>query len=74
VDLTTFVLTLDERRVWHRIERHRDAIMVVPGEYWGVEFMDDGGIEVERFRGTGHIEDETVLEDLWRQTDDTAEG
>jgi hypothetical protein len=36
--------------------------------------MDDGGIEVERFRGTGHIEDETVLEDLWRQTDDTAEG
>ena len=38
----------------------------VPGERWEVEFMDDGGIEIERFRSDGGISDESAIEVLFR--------
>jgi hypothetical protein len=72
MDLTTLLQELDRRREWYRIERHRVAIMVVvhpPGEYWEIEFMDEGGIEIERFRSNGVIGDERLLDDLWPLTE-----
>ena len=67
VDLTGFLQLLDEHRVIYRIDRFRDSINVsfaVPGELWEVEFMDEGGIEIERFRSDGKIGDESWLATL----------
>jgi hypothetical protein len=72
MDLTTFLRQLDERRVPYRLDRVRDGTMViigVPGERWEIEFMDDGEIEIERFRSNGEIGDERWLEELWPLTD-----
>ena len=55
MELTSFLRQLDERRASYRIDRWRDATMLnvfVPGEHWEIEFMDAGGVEVERFRAT----------------------
>jgi hypothetical protein len=44
-----------------------DAILVkvaVPGERWEIEFLDDGSVEVEIFRGDGEIHDAAILEEL----------
>ena len=45
-----------------------DAIMVVahaPGQYWEIEFMQDGDVEIERYRSDGEIDDESVLQELF---------
>ena len=65
--LSTFLATLDERRVRYQLDRVRDSIMVMvatPGSRWEVEFMDEGTIEVERFRSDGTIWDERVIDEL----------
>lgn len=67
MDLRTFLDELNKRRVPYRIERWRNAMMVVvasPGSRWEVEFMDDGGVEVERFVSDGTIHDESVISEL----------
>jgi hypothetical protein len=64
-----FVERLDNARIAYQIEHSREhAIMVIvfaPGEYWEVEFIDDGRIDVERYRSDGKILDEDSLEDLF---------
>ena len=37
----------------------------VPGERWEVEFLKDGGAEVERFRSDGRISDRSEIEVLF---------
>lgn len=64
MDLTTFLRRLDASRISYRLDRVRDATMVVvavPGERWEVEFMDEGGVEVEMFRSDGTIGDASAL-------------
>ena len=41
-----------------------------PGVHWGIEFMRDGGIEVERYGSDGEIADEHALEVLFQQLSD----
>jgi hypothetical protein len=64
-----FVNRLDEIGAPYHITKSRDdAVMVevrAPGEHWEVEFLEDGRIDVERFRSNGHIDDEGVLVELW---------
>ena len=38
-----------------------------PGVHWEIEFMRDGGIEVERYGSDGEIADEHALEALFQQ-------
>jgi hypothetical protein len=68
-----FLDELESRRTWYRLERVRDAalmvIVAVPGERWEVEFFPDGSIEVERFRSNGEIGSELTLEQLWPLTE-----
>lgn len=40
------------------------VIVATPGSRWEVEFMDEGTVEVERFRSDGTIWDERVLDEL----------
>lgn len=67
--LLDFLDRLERHGISYRLERNRsEAIMVliaVPGERWEVEFMDDGHVEVERFRSDGTITDEDTLDSLF---------
>lgn len=67
-----FLRRLDASRTSYRLDRVRDALMVVvfvPGERWEVEFFPDGSIEVERFRSNGEIGSEQTLDELWPLTE-----
>jgi hypothetical protein len=67
--LLAFLERLDKAKVPYQMRHSRDdAVMIVtfaPGQYWEIEFMQDGEIEVERFRSNGHIDDESVIEELF---------
>lgn len=61
---------LNAAGIHHRVIDIRDESLaievVVPGQHWEVEFMENGGVEVERFISNGEISDVSVLEDLFR--------
>lgn len=73
-DLLRFLKELDARSIAYTLACNRDeAIMVtlaVPGERWEVEFLDDGTIEIERFRSDGTIFDERALTELFDKLSD----
>ena len=39
--------------------------VTVPGERWEIEFMGDGDIEIEVFKGDGKIYDYAIIEELF---------
>ena len=63
--LLGFLNDLRKGNIYYRLSQHRDdAIMVevtVPGERWEVEFLQDGGVDVEVFRSDGQVLDATAL-------------
>jgi hypothetical protein len=67
--LLDFIRRLDEVGLSHRLKSVRpESVCVevdVPGERWEVEFMEYGGIEIERFRSDGEISDESAIEILF---------
>src|SRR4051812_3560637 len=70
--LLAFLRQLEAARIAYQLRHSRDeAVMVeiaVPGERWEVDFLEDGDIEVERFRSHGKIETtEAVLQELFRK-------
>jgi hypothetical protein len=73
-DVLHFVARLGAAEIWFSISATReDALMVeahVPGERWEVEFRADGTVEVETFRSTGDIGDESSLEELFERFSD----
>ena len=72
-DLLEFLERLDAGKIWHRLDRVRDAILVevsVPGEKWEIEFFPDGHVEVERYRSDGQIGGRELLEELFRDFSD----
>ena len=67
--LLSFLERLDRAKIPYSMRHSRDnAVMIVafaPGEYWEIEFLEDDDIEIERYRSNGHIDDESVLEELF---------
>ena len=67
--LLAFLERLDRAKIPYSMQHSRDdAVMIVafaPGEYWEIEYLEDGDIEIERYRSNGHIDDESVLEELF---------
>ena len=67
--LLVFLERLRQAKIPFTMEPSRDdAIMVTaiaPGEYWEIEFLEDGEIEIERFRSNGHLDDEAALDELF---------
>jgi hypothetical protein len=67
--LLAFLRRLDEAKIHYTLANYRDdAISVevyIPGEHWEVDFLDDGSVDVERFRSNGEIYDESMLEELF---------
>ena len=72
IKLLKFLNTLEEKNIYYKLNKVRDAIMVeiaIPGERWEVEFFSDGQVEVEKFISDGVIYDETEFESLFKNAD-----
>ena len=71
--LIEFLDELEEKKIYYRLNKVRDSIMVevsVPGERWEVEFFSDGDIQIEKFLSNGIIADKAELEILFRDFSD----
>jgi len=68
--LVAFLERLDEAKIPYSLAKYRyEAVSVVaraPGEYWEIDFLADGEVDIERFRSNGKIEEEQMLEELFR--------
>ena len=70
--LIAFLEKLEEKKVYYKLDKVRDAIMVevaVPGERWEVEFFVNGNIEVEKFVSNGEILEADEIEKLFTDFD-----
>lgn len=67
--LLEFLERLERQRISYHLQHTRpESIMVcvaVPGERWEVEFLDDGEVEVERFRSDGQVAGAETLDSLF---------
>jgi hypothetical protein len=72
--LLAFLRRLEDAKISHHLADYREgAVSVIvrtPAEYWEVDFLDDGGVDVERFRTNGHIDDASALSELFSQCSD----
>ncbi|MBR5137612.1 MAG: hypothetical protein IKV30_06300 [Clostridia bacterium] len=71
--LFDFLSKLEENKIYYRLNKVRDSIMVeiaVPGQRWEVEFFDDEHVEIEKFVSDGVIYNQEELEDLFNQFSD----
>jgi hypothetical protein len=68
-ELTDLLDRLDAAEIQYALASVSEGSIVVgidvPGEHWNVEFMDDGDIEVEIFKGDGQVFDYSIIEDLF---------
>ena len=66
--LLDFLDALQEKKTYFELGYHTDrAIMVsvvVPGERWEVEFLEEGRIRIEVFRSTGGVVAVTDINEL----------
>ena len=62
---------LEAAGIAYALTRSRDeALMIqvdVPGERWEIEIMEDGHFEIEVFRSSGEIRDESALNELFER-------
>lgn len=73
IKLLPFLEMLDEAKIYYKLNRVRDAVMVevaVPGERWEVEFLNDGSVEIEKFIAEGKIYGEEELQTLFKNFGD----
>ncbi|MDY6868776.1 MAG: hypothetical protein SVT56_12905 [Chloroflexota bacterium] len=75
--LMAFLDTLEQGKISYTLARYREeALMVsvvVPGERWEVEFLEDGSVEVERFISDGDIYGAEALDELFAKYADVDE-
>ena len=73
-ELTSLLDRLDEAEIQYTLASVSEGAIVVgvdvPGEHWKVEFMDDGDIEVEIFKGDGQVFDFGIIEDLFEMAEE----
>jgi hypothetical protein len=67
--LTSFLDQLESQNITYTIAHHRsETVMVlvaIPGERWEIDFFSNGTVEIERFRSSGTISDESVFPELF---------
>ncbi|MEA4849436.1 MAG: hypothetical protein VB106_19550 [Clostridiaceae bacterium] len=72
-DLIGFLNELENRKIYYRLNKVRDSIMVeiaVPGQRWEVEFFENGNIEIEKFISDGTLFDHSELKYLFEKYSD----
>lgn len=66
--LLAFIRELDARKLRYSLGSIRDESLLVtvatPGVLWEVEFMNDGGVEVEKYVSDGNILGQEAVEAL----------
>ncbi len=70
--LIDFLEKLEEKKIYYKLNKVRDAIMVevaIPGERWEVEFFANGNVEVEKFISDAEIHGEEKLEEIFIDCD-----
>ncbi len=71
--LTEFLDRLDDADIHYTISSTKEGTisigLTVPGEYWEVDFMQDGDVEVEVFESTGDIRDFTATDELFKKNE-----
>jgi hypothetical protein len=64
-DFISFLNKLEENNIFYKLNKIREeAIMVevvVPGQRWEMEFMEDGTVEIEKFISDGSYYDAKEL-------------
>ena len=68
-DLIDFLDRLEDNKMYYRLNKTRDSIMVevpVPGQRWEIEFMANGTIEIEKFLTGATLYGEEEIEVLFR--------
>jgi hypothetical protein len=72
--LNDFMNRLDKFKIYYKINKIRDESIlvevVIPGERWEVEFMEDDTIVIEKFISDGTIYDKDELAILFRDFTD----
>ncbi|KJR97698.1 MAG: hypothetical protein VR68_12325 [Peptococcaceae bacterium BRH_c4a] len=73
-ELMRLLNKLEEKRIYYRINKIRsESIMievVIPGQRWEIEFMENGTIEIEKFISDGKIYCAEELEVLYKDYSD----
>ncbi|NRD79887.1 hypothetical protein HPT25_21355 [Bacillus sp. BRMEA1] len=73
-ELIHFLNKLEESNIFYKLNKVRnEAIMVeivVPGQRWEVEFMEDGVVEIEKFISDGVFYDIKEIETLFKDFSD----
>jgi hypothetical protein len=58
---------LDQANAWYRLGHTRPGSIMIevvfPGWHWEVEFMNDGAVEIERYRSVAGVEEQPKLLD-----------
>jgi len=69
--LLEFLERLHEARIWYALQYVRDdavsVLVCVPGERWEIDFLRDGGIDVEIFRSDGTLYAEPKISELFQK-------
>lgn len=73
-EFISFLNQLEDSKIFYKLDKVRnDGIMVevvVQGQRWEIEFMEDGSVEIEKFISDGNIYDVHQLEVLLRDFSD----
>jgi hypothetical protein len=68
--LTTLLSRLRDANIHHQLRDTREDALVsvdvaLPGQRWEIDFLHDGGIDVEIYRSDGTIHDASKLDELF---------
>ena len=67
--LLRFLQSLVKAKITYRLQNYREGALSVlaraPGEYWEIDFLEDGTVDIERFRSDGEIHDVPMLKELF---------
>lgn len=73
-EFNTFLNKLEENKIFYKLDKIRsEALMVevvVPGQRWEIEFLDDGTVEIEKFISDKDLYDARELEILFKEFSD----
>lgn len=70
-EFNTFLNKLEENKIFYKLDKVRsEALMVevvVPGQRWEIEFLDDGTVEIEKFISDKDMYNARELEILFKE-------
>ena len=73
-EFNAFLNKLEENKIFYKLDKIRsEAIMVavvVPGQRWEIEFLDDGTVDIEKFISDKDMYDASELEPLFKEFSD----